>query len=714
MSGAQDEPWYWRTLRWGQTNLTEIDPARYDAAWWRDYWRRTSVQGVIVNAGGIVAYYPSEHPLHRRAEFLGDRDLYGEIVKAAREEGLSVLARMDSNRADETFYLEHPDWFAVDADGQPFKAGNLYLACVNGPYYREYLPAVLAEIVRRSSPDGITDNSWSGLGRDHICYCVSCRRGFRESTGQDLPRRRDWDDPAYRQWIEWSYAQRLGIWDLNNAVTSRVGGEDCLWIGMNAGDPLAQSLHFRDYKAICERASIIMLDSQFRRGAGFSANGDSGKLVHGLLGWDALIPESTAMYDAGIPTFRLGSKPEAETRMWAVEGFAGGLQPWWHHIGSHHEDRRQYHTARPLFRWHEANCTYLQDRDPIATVGVVWSQRSLDFHGRDEPQERSVDPYRGVVDALIRARIPYLPVHADHIERDADQFEVLVLPNVGALSDRQCAQIRSFVYDGGGLVATGESSLYDEWGDRRPDFALADLLGVHATGSHHGSFAPSTPDWQAYDGHTYLRIERSEKLPEEIVAGFTETDLLPFGGRLEVVRADEDATVAMTWVPPFPIYPPEKAWMARTHSGLPGLVTRVRSNGSRIAYLGADLDRRYARHHHPDHGRVLANAVRWAACGWVALEVDGPGVLDCHLYRQGDSVILHLVNLNQGGAWQGALDELVPAGPFAVRVRMPGERVANRARLLVAERDAQVRDEDGWSSVVVPRVVDHEVIVLSA
>jgi hypothetical protein len=34
-------PWYRRTLRWGQTNITEIDPPRYDIPWWREYWRRT-------------------------------------------------------------------------------------------------------------------------------------------------------------------------------------------------------------------------------------------------------------------------------------------------------------------------------------------------------------------------------------------------------------------------------------------------------------------------------------------------------------------------------------------------------------------------------------------------------------------------------------------------------------------------------------------------
>jgi len=51
-------PWFLRTRRWVQTNLNEQDPSSYDAALWSDYWERVRAQGVIVNAGGIVAFYP--------------------------------------------------------------------------------------------------------------------------------------------------------------------------------------------------------------------------------------------------------------------------------------------------------------------------------------------------------------------------------------------------------------------------------------------------------------------------------------------------------------------------------------------------------------------------------------------------------------------------------------------------------------------------------
>ena len=67
-------PWYRRVRRWGQTNLTEDDPKNCDLEFWREQWRRTAVQGVIINCGGIVAYYPSRFSLQYRAALLEGRD----------------------------------------------------------------------------------------------------------------------------------------------------------------------------------------------------------------------------------------------------------------------------------------------------------------------------------------------------------------------------------------------------------------------------------------------------------------------------------------------------------------------------------------------------------------------------------------------------------------------------------------------------------------
>src|SRR5674476_681374 len=406
---AAAPPWYRRALRWGQTNITEIDPQRYDIAWWRQYWKRTQIQGVIFNAGGIVAYYPSKFPLHYRPAALGDRDLYGELARAAHEDGLAVLARMDSNRVHEDFYRAHPHWFATDANGRMHRAADLYVTCVNSPYYDEYLPSVLREIIERSHPEGITDNSWAGLERDNICFCENCQRKFREQAGQPIPRAKNWDDPVYRQWIQWNYARRLEIWDMFNRTTRDAGGPHCLWLGMNSGTISGQAQRFRDYKAICERSEIVMLDEQTRNDAtGFQHNGEAGKLIHGLLGWDKLIPESMAMYQAGRPAFRLASKPEPEARLWMLEGFAGGIQPWWHHVGAEQEDRRMFRTAEPILRWHAENQQYLINRKPVATVGVVWSQPHTYLRLTPELRARVYGPKAGNEPAANGERHPAL------------------------------------------------------------------------------------------------------------------------------------------------------------------------------------------------------------------------------------------------------------------------------------------------------------------
>jgi hypothetical protein len=700
-------PWYRRAVRWGQTNITERDPVRYDIPWWREYWKRTSIQGVIINAGGIVAYYPSKFPLQHRAEFLNGRDLYGELAAAARADGLAVVARMDSNRTAEDFFQAHGDWFARQKSGEPYRAADKYVTCVNSPYYDEYLPEVLKEIIERSHPDGFADNSWSGLARDSICYCENCARKFKDQAGATLPDKKDWNSQTYRKWIEWNYKRRLEVWDLNNRTTKAAGGPYCIWMGMNSGSVTSESHSFRDLKEICARSEMLLLDHQSRtETTGFQQNGDTGKLVHGLLGWDKLAPESMALYQApsraGQMSFRLASKPPFEAQMWMFEGIAGGIQPWWHHVGAYHEDRRAYHTAAPVFLWHKEHEQYLVNRQPIAAVGVVWSQRNTDYFGRDEAAALVDLPYRGMTEALIKARIPYVPVNADHIARDANQFQALILPNVGALSDSQCASIRDFVKKGGALVATGATSLFNEWGDSRQDFALADLFGAHAPAPDFGRRTASQ------SVHSYLRLTPElRSRAGAVLRGFDETDIFPFGGTLGSMRLDPGVMAPLTFIPPFPVYPPETAWMRTPKTDIPALVL----NG-RTAYLPADIDSRYGRDNLADHAQLLANLVHWAVGDAMPLEVRGPGFIDCHLYRQNARLILHLVNLSNEAAWRAPIEEWIPVGPLHVRVKLQQHVHAASARGLVSNATMPLVVNNGWASFEVKSIRNHEVVVI--
>ena len=255
-----EQKWYETTHRWCQTNLTEIDAAGCDIDFWKRYWLENHIQGIIVNAGGIVAYYPSRFPLQYRSRYLGDRDLLREFTDAAREMGLRVVARMDINRATKEFVDARPDWFARDRSGAPYEAGGRFLSCVNSGYYTEYIPQLLEEILTTYHPDGITDNSWQGPSAKQICYCDTCREKFSRDTGLDLPQAPDWSDKTYKVWIEWSFRCRLENWERFNAVARQFGGADCLWMGMVNANPVSAHCALYDLKEIGARSPMLFTD----------------------------------------------------------------------------------------------------------------------------------------------------------------------------------------------------------------------------------------------------------------------------------------------------------------------------------------------------------------------------------------------------------------------------------------------------------------------
>src|SRR5262249_46233961 len=138
---------------------------------------------------------------------------------------------------------------------------------------------------------------------------------------------------------------------------------------------------------------------------------------------------------------------------------------------------------------------------------------------------RTGDHLNGWYQALIEARFPFELVHeklldAEHVSR----FKTLILPNVVALSDAQCAQLREFVERGGSGIATHEASLRNESGARRDNFGLADLFGVNFAGK-------IEPRMQ----NAYLRLEHEATGHHPILNGLEDAPRIIHGvARIEV------------------------------------------------------------------------------------------------------------------------------------------------------------------------------------
>lgn len=113
------KPWHQRIRRASQVNITEHDPAVLNVEEWADYFHSLKCDVVFASVTGIIAYYPTQVPFHRKSKFLNGRDFTGDLANAAKKRGMRVVGRFspDLNWGDA---LEaHPEWFQRDRQGAP-------------------------------------------------------------------------------------------------------------------------------------------------------------------------------------------------------------------------------------------------------------------------------------------------------------------------------------------------------------------------------------------------------------------------------------------------------------------------------------------------------------------------------------------------------------------------------------------------------------------
>ena len=125
-----------------------------------------------------------------------------------------------------------------------------------------------------------------------------------------------------------------------------------------------------------------------------------------------------------------------------------------------------------------------------------------------------------------------------------------------------------------------------------------------------------------------------------------------------------------------------------------------------MAYLPADLDRRFAQSNLPDQGNLLAHVLRWLVGERMPLTVQGPGLIDCHLYQQPGRLVLHVLNLTNSATWRAPIDDLIPLGPFRVTLRHAGHR---HARLLVSGKQVGISAAGEFD---IGPILEHEVAVI--
>ena len=341
--------------RCGQINFNERDPLTMDTEAWADYWASLKVDAVLLNGGGILAFYPTQVPYHRRSQFLGTRDLFGEMVAAVKQRGIRAVARMDCNFAYEDALKAHPEWFERNSDGssRPHPESPwLFSTCMFGSYFSEQMPAIYREINQRYAVDGFFTNGWPSTGALRVCYCENCRRLY-EKLGGAPPAETDASNPLYRKYYQAHQDRVLELWRLWDSV-ARERSAESVYVG-NLGGGIDT---IKDLEPLSHAAAWFNADHQGRSGDTPIWNcAQQGRVAQSVM-QGRTITNVAGAYSNAQPSWRHVSKAPAELTLWLAQTTASGMVPWFHWLGGSSEDNRWREVGRSFFTWLAANETH--------------------------------------------------------------------------------------------------------------------------------------------------------------------------------------------------------------------------------------------------------------------------------------------------------------------------------------------------------------------
>jgi len=574
-----------------------------------------------------------------KSEYGTDPTMQGDgtrhVVELCRKHGLRYLAYYWAQREPKSLGDAHPDWRCVDRRGR--KTGYF---CVNTPYF-DLVCNRCVELVAKVGVDGVFFDMFHA--RSDECYCPACCERFRNLTRHEPPKEENFDDVLWQQWTEFKYRSiEEAMLRINRAI--------------KAANPEA-ALIANTWNAWCYRNS------------GNARNSIRvAEYVDGLL-------EETGWYDTVDPSFF--DFPALHNFMsWHLAGLCRGKRAFMWSSPSFARIKPVGYTEdairvacmmtngsvpAPSVPQREVMARYLADitaRDRyfrgsrlLPWCGLVVSEKTELWYGREEPKERYVKGVYGLYQTMLERHLPVSLVTDRDLECGTlEPYKVLVMPNTAAMSQKEIETVRRFVEAGGGLVATYETSLYDEHARPRDDLGLGEVLNARKTGQGDNhvvniSFNPKRP----FSAHLYLGreprwiddpwIRQAARLHASTQPADTPTQSFPLYARMLVVSPRQGR------IAPMRLRLAEydaKAGVQR-HREAPALVENRFGKG-RVFYFPADLSWTYFRLGEQYLASLLEQAIREAAGEGPPVEAAAPSIVQVMTHVQDDRLVVHLLN----------------------------------------------------------------------
>jgi hypothetical protein len=549
----------------------------------------------------------------------------------------------------------HPDWrIASDMTDAHLKIApdenNLgtRVACNLGPW-GDFLIEVCAELMEDYGIDGY---SFDGNYHPPICYCAACLAAYQRERGRTLPVAVNLDQVEYREYLVWR-GEKLE--DHYRRLQQRLKGlrPDAVlmtWT-VNAG----RYGHFLYSPRAMPTRLNLLIDLPMQEWWLDETN----------LG-ASVAPSFGAEYLAAVTGYRpCGCEPYLMSRgnPYSPDSFPAHERLVRAMLVLTHGSITAHSVGWPggvegassVFAETQRREPWLTHCRPLPWAAILVSEQTRQFYAYRDIAERFLPHVFGAYRVGLEEHLPVSLINDWDVTPDMlARYRVVILPNAAALSDAQVVAVRQFVQCGGGLVATTETSLCDELGRPRRDFALADVFGVSFRGRPQGAagrtpidanFAIALDDnyWQQRVGAATLAWDRHPLVDDEGLRSLVPGGSVRFKGPQVLVTAPQDpGELAVRLLPDGPGGVPDAG------ISLPGVVVRRVGQG-RMVYFAAALDAAQWSYGYPYQRILLARAIQWAAGGLPPIRVQAPRCVQTTFYErtppQGPKqLVIHLLN----------------------------------------------------------------------
>lgn len=692
------ELWHRQIHRCAQHNLNEHDPANLNIADWIDFWNDMKIDTLVLTAGGFIAMYPTKIPNHYKSQFLGNRDLFGEYTEACKKKGLRVVARIETNWLHQDILNAHPEWFERNPDGTPkqhIETPWVYRTCLFSNYRHEQIPKVIREISSLYDVDGFFTNSWPDVGRPYLCCCENCKKEG-PLTGRILSER---------------YLNRiLEICGILNAVI-REKRKDCVY-NINIGGSINAVQNLRK---ISDQAEWITTDHQGRTGS--TAVWDcalQGRVAYSVMKGKPV----TNVVGTKTGPWRHSTNSEPEINLWLAQTASSGMKPWLVWLGSELPDRRWREIGKKYYQWLAMNQKHFNNKRSLARLGVVFSQKLVEYYnapgvipsgygtvkGARGERGNPTDYFHGIYSALLEGRFLFDLIHEDDLSpENLRNFNAVILPNIALLGSNQIIALNEYAKNGGSILMTFETGLYNEWGERRKEFPFSSIFNVSLNPEYKG------PLGQIF----YQSIEDKH----DITDGFGDTDRLP-GGEYYIPISNSGSNILVV-IPPYPngipemvyAYPRKEMNYPGSDRKYPGII--VRENGpSRLVYFPTDIDRCSWIYGSKDLSDLIQKSVRWMLKGNIPLKIEGKGNIEIFAWETEAGLALHILNYTNPNMTKPSIRNFYPVDEQKITLQIPEGMNIIKIELLKAEKQVQVKQQNNLVEFIIPGIVDFEVAAL--